>query len=111
MKIGTPSSLDHCCPALFEFVPAGFFKALCDSNRLLLVHQLLGVPPPGRTLSDLAQHVNVDLSVTSRHCAVLKCAGIVKATQVGRETRFVLESDHVADTLKRLAKLIEQGSP
>lgn len=111
MKNSTPSPLDLCCPSLLELIPVDFFKALCDPNRLLLVHQLLGIPPPGRSLSDLAQHLKVDLSVTSRHCAVLKSAGIVAATQVGRETRFVLEADRVAGILRMLAEMIEQRKP
>jgi DNA-binding transcriptional ArsR family regulator len=111
MKHGTPSPLDLCCPSLLDLIPAAFFKALCDPNRLLLIHQLLGVPPPGRSLSDLAQHLHVDLSVTSRHCAVLRSAGIITATQVGRETRFVLAADRVAGILRNLAELIEPRKP
>ena len=107
MKQQRPTPAD-CCRELRDIIPVSFFKALCEPNRLLLVQALVGVVAPGRSLSELAQHVHVDLSVTSRHCAILKGAGIVSTTQMGRETRFFLEAAKVAENLRLLANLIEK---
>jgi DNA-binding transcriptional ArsR family regulator len=99
------NSLQTCCPELHYLVSAGFFGALCDANRLLLLWRLLTNGPA--SLTTLASEMTVDISVVSRHLRTLREAEIVSATRKGREVRYAADALALVRTLRGLADFIE----
>ena len=59
---------------------ASFCHALADANRLLIIEALRDGPC---TISDLVAILNVGQSTVSRHVAVLRERGIVRAVREG----------------------------
>ena len=95
-----------CRAALEKYLNPALFQALCDPRRLALLARLAVEPEPmtvGRAASCCGGH----LSGVSRHLSILKRAGIVTATKVGREVSYQLESKALVDTLRGLADAIE----
>jgi DNA-binding transcriptional ArsR family regulator len=99
------NSLQTCCPELHHLASAGFFGALCDPNRLLLLWRLL--TNGAASLTALASEMTVDISVVSRHLRTLRDAEIVSATREGREVRYAADAHALARTLRALARFIE----
>ena len=66
-----------------------FFRALGDPNRLALLARLAACCGP-RTVSELAACCPVDLSVVSRHLAILREAGILQARKHGKEVHYTV---------------------
>jgi len=89
-----------------EVLDPAFFKALADPNRRTLVARLARERGPS-TVSEVAECCPVDLSVVSRHLAVLRDAGVVHAEKHGREVRYRIEHAVVARRLRELADAIE----
>lgn len=87
-----------------------FFKALCDPNRIAILGQLLGCCGPLR-VSEIAGCCPVDISVVSRHLAVLRDAGILKAEKRGKEVFYSVQFDTLPTLLRRMADAIEACCP
>ncbi|HEX5036877.1 MAG TPA: metalloregulator ArsR/SmtB family transcription factor [bacterium] len=85
---------------------ADFFKALCDPNRLKIFSWLLE-KPGANAVGEVSECCDVDLSVVSRHLAVLKRAGIVKAERKGKEVRYDVDARSIVTALRGLADYIE----
>jgi ArsR family transcriptional regulator len=60
------------------------------------------------TVTEAAGCCPVDLSVVSRHLAVLRDAGVVKAEKHGREVHYSLPHRELADTLRAMADAVER---
>lgn len=99
-----------CCPDLEVLIDPGLFKALGDPNRVAL---LAGIGRSGRptTVSEAAACCPVDLSVVSRHLAVLRRAGVVESAKSGREVRYTLSPATLAASLRSLADALEACCP
>jgi len=99
-----------CCPDLEALINPGLFKALGDPNRAALI---AGIGRMGRptTVSEAASCCPVDLSVVSRHLAVLRRAGVVESAKSGREVRYILSPTTLAATLRSLADALEACCP
>lgn len=96
-----------CCDGLENRLDPDFFKALGDPNRIILVARIAGMDHPS-TVTEAAGCCPVDLSVVSRHLAVLREAGIVKAEKRGREVHYRVAHRELADTLRSIADAVEQ---
>lgn len=83
-----------------------FFKALCDPNRGAILAQLAECCGP-RTVSDIAKRHPIDVSVVSRHLAILRDAGILEAEKQGKEVRYSVRFHDLAVTLRTMAGEIE----
>ncbi|MGH6961180.1 MAG: ArsR/SmtB family transcription factor [Dongiaceae bacterium] len=81
------------------------FKALGEANRISLVMQLAGCG--GATVGQAARCCPVDMSVVSRHLAVLREAGIVEHEKRGKEVHYRLRADALVATLRAIADAIE----
>jgi DNA-binding transcriptional ArsR family regulator len=105
-----PGARASCCPDLEAFIDPGLFKALGDPNRVALI---AGIGRLGRptTVSEAASCCPVDLSVVSRHLAVLRRAGVVESAKTGREVRYTLSPAALAATLRSLADALEACCP
>src|SRR5436190_19607012 len=78
------------------------FEALSDPTRALL---LACVAKCGRgcSVSEIADCCSVDMSVVSRHLALLARAGILDAKKEGRVMTYAVRYDDVCSTLRALA--------
>jgi len=105
------SNLDSepCCELRIRLTPS-LFKALCDPTRLELLTQLADRDQPC-TVSEMGECCPVDLSVVSRHLAVLRDAGLLRAERCGREVRYELCCDDVVSELRGLADALEACCP
>lgn len=86
------------------------FKALGDPNRIQLL--LLLIDRCRRcSVGELAQCLTVDLSVVSRHLAVLRAAGVLRAERHGKEVHYSIQYDFLAETLRGIADAIVACKP
>jgi DNA-binding transcriptional ArsR family regulator len=102
-----PSS---CCPDLEALIDPELFKALGDPNRVALIADI-GRRGRPTTVGEAAACCPVDLSVVSRHLAVLRRAGVVEAERNGREVRYTLSAADLAASLRSLADALEACCP
>jgi ArsR family transcriptional regulator len=100
----------QCCPDIGALLDSRFFKALSDTNRIAIVGWLAGCDGP-RPVSRVNACCNVDLSVVSRHLAMLRDAGILTAERHGKEVRYSVRYSETAQTLRRIAEAIEACCP
>ena len=85
---------------------ASVFAALGDATRLALVGTLVGGLP--RSIAQLAQGSRLSRQAISKHLRVLEQAGIVAARRVGRESRFQLRPEPLAEAQAYLTRVSEQ---
>ncbi len=95
-----------CRDALDGRLDPGLFKALADNHRLTLLGRL-AVCPDGLRVSELAEQVDVHLSVVSRHLTQLRRAGVVTADKRGREVVYRLDCGALAQTLRGIADALD----
>ncbi len=99
-----------CCPDLGRLLSPRLFKALADPSRTgLLVRLAEGREP--RTVSEAARGSGVDLSVVSRHLAVLREAGVIECVKRGKEVLCSFRGDVLARALRELADAFEACCP
>lgn len=99
-----------CCQTAGDLLEPELFKALCDPTRLGVLLHLAERGQPS-TVTEVAGCCPVDLSVVSRHLAVLRRAGIVDAQRRGKEVLYRLLYSQLAGTLRRMADAIEACCP
>jgi DNA-binding transcriptional ArsR family regulator len=73
------------------------FSALSDPSRRRLLESLAA--RESASLSELAVQLPVTRQAVSKHLAALGEAGLVESTRVGRETRYRLTPEPLADAL------------
>lgn len=98
-------------PDLERSPGAAFFKALAHPGRLELLAELAGCCGDARTVSELAADQPRDLSVISRHLAILRDAGLVTAERSGREVRYCCCYEELLEALRGLTDAIERCCP
>lgn len=101
---------EGCCQHLASLLSPGLFKALCDPNRLLILCRL-GESRAPRTVSQIAACCPVDVSVVSRHLAMLREAGILHAEKRGKEVYYAVRAAALARTLRAIADAVEACCP
>jgi ArsR family transcriptional regulator len=103
-------STEACCQRLGDLLEPRFFKALGDPNRVALLARLAACCRPC-AVSEIACCCPVDVSVVSRHLAVLRDAGLVAAERQGKEVHYTVRYDVLAGTFRRIAEAIEACCP
>ena len=101
---------------------APVFAALGDPTRLALIERLGdGLP---LSIARLSEGLGLSRQGVTKHLHVLRDAGVVTSSRVGRETRYAIRPDSVErgrdylsrasaqwdETLERLRKRVEEGS-
>ena len=86
--------------------PARMFAALGDTTRLKLVQTLSDGRP--RSIIRLTGDFRLSRQALSKHLRVLEHAGLVRSQRVGRESRFSLVPESVADIRSYLDDVCEQ---
>lgn len=92
---------------------ADLFRALSDATRLKLLACLAKCGRPC-SVSEIAACCSVDLSVVSRHLAILADEGVLHAERDGRVVRYAVCSGDLSAFFRSLADAIEEcavGSP
>ena len=86
------------------------FRALCDPSRIAILARLAAICGPA-TVGEVASCCPVDLSVVSRHLAVLRDAGILDSEKRGREVLYRVRFPELAHTLRGLADALDACCP
>jgi DNA-binding transcriptional ArsR family regulator len=99
-----------CCSGLRGLLSPKLFKALSDPKRLSLLVRLAEESGPC-TVSKIAEGSGVDLSVVSRHLAILREAAIITCEKKGKEVWCVVQTAPVVKLLRNLADALEACCP
>jgi ArsR family transcriptional regulator len=99
----------RCCN-VDECLEPRFFKALGDPNRVAILARLATCGRPC-TVGEIAACCTVDVSVVSRHLAVLREAGILMAEKRGKEVFYRVSYENVSETLRAIADSIDACCP
>lgn len=111
MQINTSDkNKQGCCGELSDSFSPGFFKALADPNRVALL-VFLAQSGKEQTVSDMSCCCPIDISVVSRHLAVLRDAGILEAQKRGREVYYNVRVEKLTTLLRNLADALEACCP
>ncbi len=106
-----PMPVAACCAKPLEkHLPADFFKALGDPNRVALVARLAVCGRPA-TVGEIACCLPVDLSVVSRHLRQLKDAGILDNEKRGKEVLYFVRYQSIVRLLRGLADAMDDCCP
>ncbi|MDD5224099.1 MAG: metalloregulator ArsR/SmtB family transcription factor [bacterium] len=109
-KKGPTAQGASCCPGLGELLSPRLFKALSDPKRVSLLVRL-AEERCSCTVSQIAEGSDVDLSVVSRHLAILREAGIIKCEKRGKEVWCDIQTGTLARILRELAGALEACCP
>lgn len=96
--------------ALDRLLSPQLFKALCDPNRIEILSCLSERCTP-LTVSQIAELLPVDVSVVSRHLALLRDADVLIARKQGKEVRYSINSRNLIATLRAIADAFEACCP
>jgi DNA-binding transcriptional ArsR family regulator len=99
-----------CCGGLAALLSPRLFKALSDPKRLSLLVRVAEEGCPC-TVSHVAKDSGVDMSMVSRHLAILREAGIIKCEKQGKEVLCTLQTDVVVGVLRQIADALESCCP
>ncbi len=105
-----PKKTFKCCEPIDDLLDVELFKALGDPTRLKLLACLAKC---GRSCSvtELTECCDVDLSVVSRHLAILERVGILTATKDGRTVLYAVRYKELSDAFRALAQSVEACRP
>jgi len=99
-----------CCSDIAELLEPRFFKALGDPNRIALLLRLARCAKPC-TVTELTACCPVNISVVSRHLALLRDAGILDSEKRGKEVYYSVRFPKLVATLRGMADGIEACCP
>lgn len=85
---------------------ADLFAALGDATRLALVDRL--ADGRARSIGELGRDSAISRQALTKHLRVLERAGAVSSARLGREVRFRIEQQKLAEAEAFLAKVAEQ---
>jgi DNA-binding transcriptional ArsR family regulator len=82
--------------------PEGVFGALSDPNRRRMLDVLAD---RDATATELAAELPVTRQAVSKHLATLRDAGLVEGERQGRETRYRLRPEPLAEAMTWMARV------
>jgi DNA-binding transcriptional ArsR family regulator len=85
---------------------APLFAALGDRTRLRLVSRLCAEGPA--SIAHLTSGTGVTRQAVTKHLRILEEAGLVRGTQLGRQSCWALQSDKLAEARKSLELISQQ---
>lgn len=95
---------------LAGLLQAGFFKALCDPARINILLRLAHGDGPS-TVGQVASCCPTDVSVVSRHLAILREAGILACERRGKECHYTVRYPELVAKLRAMADALEACCP
>ncbi|MCK6483189.1 MAG: winged helix-turn-helix transcriptional regulator [Phycisphaerae bacterium] len=99
-----------CCAPLDALLDPRLFRALGDPTRIALLVRLARCRGPC-SVGEAAACCAVDLSVVSRHLALLHDAGVLSARKKGRTVLYSVRYGELCRALRALADSIEACCP
>src|SRR5690606_1104560 len=84
------------------------FRVLGDPTRVRLV-ELLAERWRACSASELAQCLDADLSVLSRHLALLRAGGVLRATKTGRTVLYEIQFEALAEVFRGIADALDRA--
>ena len=97
-------------PGLDATLSPRLFRALADPGRTAILARLAQARCP-LNVGQIAACCPTDISVVSRHLAVLRDAGVLEAEKRGREVRYRVRCSELAHLLHQLADALEACCP
>ena len=85
---------------------ASIFAALGDETRLGLMAKLTNGEP--QSISHLTSGTRLTRQAVTKHLRVLEGAGVVRASRIGRESRFALQPKAIMDAQAYLEHVSRQ---
>jgi DNA-binding transcriptional ArsR family regulator len=85
---------------------ASIFAALGDETRLGLLARLTNGEP--QSISHLTSGTRLTRQAVTKHLRVLEGAGVVRASRIGRESRFALQPKAIMDAQSYLEHVSRQ---
>lgn len=101
---------NKCCQPIEDLMEPRFFKALADPTRVAILARLAGCCQR-TTVSEVAKCFTVDVSVISRHLALLRDAGILEAERRGKQVYYSVRFPQLSRTLREMAEAIDACCP
>lgn len=99
-----------CCPSIEDVLGTKLFKALCEPVRVALLVRQAHCREPS-TVSQIARCCELDVSVVSRHLAMLREAGVLAAEKRGKKVYYSVRYAELTSTLRTMADAIEACCP
>ena len=109
-KTRKPAATKCRCRPVEQVLQPEFFKSLCDPARVEIVCRLARCCEP-QNVSQIASCCPTDISVVSRHLAMLRQAGILEAQKSGKQVHYSVRYSELAATLRQMADAIEACCP
>jgi ArsR family transcriptional regulator len=106
----TPKQAAACCGPIDELLDPGLFKAIADPTRVSLI-ACIAKCGRGCSVGEVAECCSVDISVVSRHLALLARAGVLEAKKEGRTVFYRVRYADVCRSLRSLADALEDCCP
>ncbi len=106
----TPKQAACCSRPIDLHLDPSLFRALGDPTRVRLLSCLAKCGRPC-SVGEVAECCAVDLSVVSRHLALMARAGAVESVKEGRTVRYAVRFRSLAAALRALASAIEECAP
>lgn len=106
----TPKQAAACCGPIDGLLNPELFKAFSDPTRNQLV-ACIAKCGRGCSVGEVAECCSVDISVVSRHLALLARSGVLKATKEGRTVLYSVRYESLAGTLRALADALDACCP
>ncbi len=106
----TPRQAAACCAPIDGLIRAEFFKAFADPTRASVVC-CIAKCGRGCSVSEIAECCSVDLSVVSRHLALLARSGVLESTRDGRTVYYRVRYAELSRSLRAIADAIDVCCP
>ncbi|MFG0329950.1 MAG: ArsR/SmtB family transcription factor [Phycisphaerales bacterium] len=106
----SPRDAAACCRPIDERLDPELFKALCDPTRVSLI-ACLAKCGRAASVSEVAECCSVDLSVVSRHLAMLAKAGVLESAKDGRTVLYRVRYQALSRTFRAIADAIDECCP
>lgn len=106
----TPKHAAACCTPLDVSLNPALFKALSDPTRATLL-ACIAKCGRGCTVGEIADCCSVDLSVVSRHLALLARAGVVVPSKTGRVVTYTVRYTELSAAFRKLADALDDCRP
>ena len=90
--------------ALYE-MQADVLKTLANPRRLEIIHRLANGPSD---VGRLAAEMGIAQPNLSQHLALMRTAGIVEGSRVGREVRYRLTDDDIMAACNLMRRVLER---
>jgi ArsR family transcriptional regulator, arsenate/arsenite/antimonite-responsive transcriptional repressor len=106
----TPRQAARCCGPLDDLLDPVLFKAFSDPTRVSLIG-CIAKCGRGCSVGEVAECCSVDMSVVSRHLALLARTGVLEAKKEGRTVFYRVRYAQLSRSLRSLADALDECCP